>query len=443
MKHLRWAIITLVAIATVINYIDRNALAIMWPEISNDLGLDKNDYALIVTFFMVGYAIGQSLFGKIFDWIGTRVGFVLAITVWSVAIIAHALARSVVQFGIFRFFLAVGEAGNWPGATKNNAEWFPIKERALAQGIFNAGASLGAVISAPLIAILFVWLGWKGTFVAIGLFGFLWLIPWLILYKAPPDRHPWLTEEERQYILSGQKIEQEETEDAGELAAPGLYELLTTKKSWAVIASRFFLDPVWWLFITWLPLYLAEQYGFDVQEIGMYAWVPYVGAAAGSIYGGWLAKRLFARNWSVNKVRKFTITLGGVIMFPTLLATTLASDPLVALLLMAVILFGFQLAMNNIQTLPSDFFAGASVGSLAGLGGTAAVVGVIITTNVVPWLTQESYVPFFILGAALVPLSILSVWFFGGDIKQIKEVKERDVVESTTSDQPQEEDSTQ
>ena len=418
-KGLRWFIVSLVALATVINYVDRNALAVMWPEISKELGMDKNDYALILTFFMVGYAFGQSLFGKIFDAIGTRIGFVLAIVAWSVAIALHATVRSVVAFGIVRFGLAVGEAGNWPGATKANAEWFPIKERALAQGIFNAGASVGAVLSLPLIAFLFMLLGWKATFLAIGALGLLWLIPWLALYRGNPDSHPWLSEEERQYILKGQRASAEGGGEA-EQFAPSWMEMLRYRQSWAVIASRFFLDPVWWLFVSWLPIYLADQFGFDIKQIGLFGWVPYVGAAAGSIFGGWLAGLLLKEEWSVNKTRKFIITLGGAIMLPTLLATAYAATPLVAVLLIALILFGFQMAIGNIQTLASDFFAGGSVGSLTGVGGTAAVAGVLITTWIVPAITETSYVPFFLLGALLVPLAVVSVWAFGGRIEPVR-----------------------
>lgn len=197
-RNLRWFIVTLVAVATVINYVDRNALALMWTEISADLGMDKNDYALIVNFFMVGYAIGQSLFGRIFDKIGTRFAFVLAIVVWSASIMLHAAARGVMSFGLFRFILGVSEAGNWPGATKCNAEWFPIKERALAQGIFNSGASIGSIVSPLIILVLFLQFGWMGTFIVVGALGLLWLIPWLLLYKAPPKEHPWLSEAERE-----------------------------------------------------------------------------------------------------------------------------------------------------------------------------------------------------------------------------------------------------
>ncbi len=416
-KSLRWVVVSLVAVATVINYIDRNALAVMWPGISADLGLDKNDYALLITFFMVGYAIGQSLFGKIFDMIGTRLGFVLAIVVWSISIMLHAAVRSVGALGAARFGLAIGEAGNWPGATKANAEWFPIKERALAQGIFNTGASLGAVVSAPAIALLYIQFGWKGTFVALGFLGLVWLLPWLLIYKAPPDRHPWLSPEERQYILDGQKVETVADDD--DQAAPGWLEMLRYRQSWSVIASWFFLDPVWWLFVSWLPIYLADQFGFDIKQIGLFAWVPYVGAAVGALFGGWLAGYLLKKGWTVNATRKLTVTAGGAIMLPTLLATAFAATPLAAVLLIAVILFGFQLAIGNIQTLPSDFFSGKSVGSLAGAGGTAAVVGVLITTWIVPAVTTESYIPFFVLGALLVPLAVLSVWVFGGNIRAV------------------------
>ena len=420
MKGLRWVIVSLVALATVINYIDRNALAVMWPGISGELGMDEYDYAFLITCFMVGYAIGQSLFGKVFDMIGTRLGFVMAIVFWSVSIMMHSVARTAGFLGAARFGLGLGEAGNWPGATKSNAEWFPVRERALAQGIFNSGASIGAVVSAPLIALLYLQFGWQSTFILVGLLGFVWLVPWLWLYKAPPDRHPWLSEEERDYILTGQKVETDEGVQSAAVV-PGWFEMLKYRQSWAVITSRFFLDPVWWLFVSWLPLYLADQFGFDVKQIGLFAWVPYVGAAAGAIFGGWFAGKLLERGWSVNRVRKFIITMGGLIMLPTLLATAYASSPVVAVLLIAVILFGFQTAIGNIQTLPSDFFGGAAVGSLAGIGGTAAVVGVLITTWIVPAVTETSYIPFFVLGAALVPLAVLSVWFLGGTIQPINE----------------------
>lgn len=414
----RWAIVSLVALATIINYIDRGALGFLWPEISNDLGLTKTDYAIILNVFTFAYAFGQTLFGKIFDWIGTRLGFVLAIGVWSLATALHAVATGLTSFAVFRAILGVSEAGNWPGATKANAEWFPINERALAQGIFNSGAAIGGIVSAPIIGILFVFLGsWQATFIAIGLLGFLWLIPWLLVYKSGPDTHPWLSEEERQYIITGQR-----NQDTNEVAtyAPDSGEILSRKESWGVIMASFFLDPIWWLFIGWLPLYLNETYGFGVEEIAIYAWIPYVGAMFGAWFGGLLAQNRIKAGWTVNKTRKSVITLGGLIMLIFLLLTTQAATPFVAVLLMAAILFGFQTAVGNIQTLPSDFYSGKSVGSLAGFAGTAAKLAVVGLNFLIPIITVNSYVPAFIVGAGLAIMTVVSVLILCPDIKPLK-----------------------
>ena len=406
-KGLRWVIVGLVALATIINYIDRGALGVLWPEISEDLGLTKTDYAIIINVFTFAYAFGQTIFGKIFDWIGTRLGFVLAISVWSLATMLHAVANSLLTFSLFRGILGVAEAGNWPGATKANAEWFPINERALAQGIFNSGAAIGGIISAPLVGLMFVLFdSWQITFIAIGVLGFLWLIPWLIIYKSGPEDHPWLGEEERQYILSGQR--NAETNEVADYA-PGSAEILSRKESWGVILASFFIDPIWWLFVGWLPLYLNETFGFGVAEIAAYAAVPYIGAMFGAWFGGLLARNRIQAGWTVNRTRKTVITLGGVIMLVSLLLTAVASTPLVAVLLMAVILFGFQTAVGNIQTLPSDFYSGQSVGSLAGFAGTAAKLAVVLLNFLIPVLTVNSYAPAFVVGAGLAIFTVLSV----------------------------------
>ncbi|MEL6446598.1 MAG: MFS transporter [Pseudomonadota bacterium] len=415
--NFRWIVVTLVAVATVINYIDRGALAVLWPEISADLGLTKTDYAIIINVFTFAYAFGQSLFGKIFDWIGTRLGFVLAIAAWSVATMLHAVANSLLTFSIFRGLLGVSEAGNWPGATKANAEWFPIKERALAQGIFNSGAAIGGIISAPVVGFLFLWFeSWQATFIVIGVLGFLWLVPWLIVYKAGPANHPWLDAAERDFILTGQRSEET---DAVAAYAPTSREILSRKESWGVILASFFLDPIWWLFVGWLPLYLNETYGFGVAEIAKYAAVPYVGAMFGAWFGGFLARNRIQSGWTVNKTRKFVIGLGGLIMLVSLLMTIKAATPLFAVSLMAVILFGFQTAVGNIQTLPSDFYSGESVGSLAGFAGTAAKLAVVGLNSLIPIITVNSYAPAFAVGAGLAILTVLSVWVLCGKIQPL------------------------
>ncbi len=415
-KGLRWWIIGLIALVTIINYIDRNALAIMWPSISKDLGLSKDDYKWIVVVFMLSYAVSQSVSGKIYDKIGTRLGFVFSIIIWSLSSGLHGLSNSLTSFGALRATLGFGEAGNWPGATKSNAEWHPVKERALAQGIFNAGAAIGGIISPLLIAYLYTNFGWRNTFPVIATFSLLWLIPWLLINKGLPKTHPWLNDEERNYILSSQTVSNNSKPER----VIKWRELLSYKKSYSVIVSRFFLDPIWWMFVSWLPIYLFEKFNFDIKQIGYFAWVPFVGAAIGSLGGGWASGFLIKKGWTVNKARKSVILLGNIICLPALILTAYASTPLSAVLLIAVILFGFQVSINNIQTLPSDYLTGKSVGSLAGLGGMAAALGVVISMLLVPELTKVSWAPFFIMGALLVPLGLFSVYFFSGNIERIQ-----------------------
>lgn len=428
LKGLRWWVVTLVALATVINYIDRQSLNVLWPEISAELYPDKSEdqrkeiYALISVIFVFAYAFGQAIFGKIFDWIGTRMGFALSIAVWSLATAAHAFARGFTSFAIFRAILGVAEAGNWPGATKANAEWFPTKERALAQGIFNSGAAIGGIISIPLIAFLSVYFNWHMIFIIIGITGLLWLIPWMVLVKAPPKEHPWLNDAEREYILTGQQnqdLDEDGTVDDG--YTPGTVEMLSRRQSWGVIIASAAIDPIWWLFVFWIPIYLFEVFGMDVKQVGLYGWVPYVGAMFGAWFGGLLAQNRLKAGWTVNATRKLTITLGCMLMLPALLAMSNPGSPTTAVLIMAVILFGFQTAIGNVQTLPSDFFGGKSVGSLAGFSGMAAKLGAAGLTYLIPWLTMGgNYAPAFIIGAALAVIAMASVWLLCGDIQPLK-----------------------
>ncbi|KPH65462.1 MFS transporter [Pseudoalteromonas sp. NEC-BIFX-2020_002] len=430
LQGLRWWVIALIALATIINYIDRQALSVLWPDIveelfPNESALERKQiYANISIVFVFAYAFGQAIFGKIFDWVGTRFGFVLSIGVWSLATIAHAFAQGVLSLSVFRAILGVAEAGNWPGAAKGNAEWFPTKERALAQGIFNSGAAIGGIIAIPLIAYLTVYFSWQMVFVAVGIMGFLWLVPWLVLVKAPPGSHPWLSEEEKHYILSGQRREVNEEGQEEEEYNPSTKELLSRKESWGVIIASAAIDPIWWLFVFWIPIYLNEVYGMDVKSIGIYGWVPYVGAMFGAWFGGLLAQNRLKAGWSTDKTRKLTITLGCLIMLPALLAMANPGEPVVAVLIMAVILFGFQTAIGNVQTLPSDLLGKKAVGSLSGFSGMAAKLGAVGLTSLVPYLTAGgNYTPAFVIGASLAITAMLAVWILIPKIEPLKAPK--------------------
>ena len=429
MKGLRWWVIGLIALATIINYIDRQTLSVLWPQIADDLfpeqGIDERKaiYANITIIFMFSYAFGQAIFGKIFDWIGTRIGFALSIGVWSVATALHAFASSFLTFALFRSILGISEAGNWPGAAKGNAEWFPTKERAFAQGLFNSGAAIGGLVSIPIISSLSIALGsWVAIFIVVAALGFIWLIPWFVLVKAPPKSHPWITEEEQAYILSGQINHGEGIDHSDGAYNPTTGKLLSHKQSWGVIIASAAIDPIWWLFISWIPIYLFEVYNMDVKGLLIYGWVPYVGAMLGAWFGGLLAQNRLKAGWSVDRARKLVITIGCLIMLPSLLALASPGGPTTAVLIMATILFGFQTAIGNIQTLPSDFFSGKTVGTLAGFAGMAAKLAAAGLTFFVPWLTSGgNYQPVFFIGSALALIALAGVWILCGKIQPIKE----------------------
>ena len=420
-KGLRWWIITLICLATVINYIDRTAFGVMWPEMGKDLGMDESDYAVMLNVFMITYALGKFLSGKLYDIIGTRMGFTVSIVVWSVASIFHAFARGLFSLTIFRALLGLGEAGNWPGAVKSNGEWFPVKQRAIAQGIFNAGASLGSVIAPILIAFLYGHYGWRTTFIIIGAVGLLWVIPWLFINKTTPESHPWITDNERELIMNSQIAIQ--TDDSKKEKGLSVAKILSYRESWGVLASRFFIEPIWWLFVGWMPLYLNSEFGFSIEEIGSTIWISYLGGMAGSIIGGWYSGKLMETK-SVDASRKITITIGGALIFLGLLGIIFLvneNNPMTFIYIVAVVLFGFQFAIGNIQTISSDLLKGPSVGTLAGLAGTVAAVSVIIMNSLIPKIAAVSYTPAFIVIAILAPLAVLSIFML---IKKIEPVEQ-------------------
>lgn len=426
-KGLRWWVIGLIALATVINYIDRQALGVLWPDIAADLYPNEDSdgrkeiYGWITGSFIFFYAVGQALFGKIFDWIGTRIGFAISIGVWSIATALHAFAGGAWSFTIFRSILGVAEAGNWPGAAKGNAEWFPTHERAFAQGLFNSGAAIGGIIAIPMIGFMTVFFSWQMIFIVVGLIGLLWLIPWLIIVKAPPKYHPNISEDERNYILNGQKITDTVNDNDDEGYNPSTAQLVKHKESWGVILASAAIDPIWWLFIVWIPIYLNGVYGMDVKTIAIYGWVPYLGAMLGAWFGGILAQNRIKSGWNVNKTRKWVITLGCLIMFPSFFLLMNPGSATSAVIIMAFILFGFQTAIGNVQTLPSDLFGKNTVGTLSGLAGMAAKFGAFGLTIFVPYLTAgENYTPAFYVGAALTIIALFAVWILIPKIEPLK-----------------------
>jgi len=420
-QGLRWWIIILIFIATVINYIDRTSFALLWPEMGKDLGMDNSDYAIMLNVFMATYAIGKFLSGKLYDTIGTRLGFVVSIVVWSLASAFHAFARGIISLSIVRGLLGLGEAGNWPGAVKSNGEWFPVKERAIAQGIFNSGASIGNVIAPFVIVFLYARFGWKTTYIILGAVGLLWVIPWLFLNKSTPEKHPWVTQEERDLILAD-RIDKNEVESKTKVKSLSVAQILSYKQSWGVLMCRFFIEPIWWFFAGWMPIYLNKTFELSIEQIAATMWISYLMAAAGSIVGGWFSGYLM-KTKSVDAARKLTITIGGLLVFigfVSIIQFVGENNFMTFIYLAGVVLFGFQFAIGNVQTISSDLFRGPSVGTLAGLAGTIAAVSPMIMNWFIGQITIASYTPAFIAITVSVILGVLSIFIL---IKTIEPVR--------------------
>lgn len=400
-RHLRWYIAGLLFLATVINYVDRQVFSILAPDLQAEIGWSELDYSRMVIAFQLSYATVMMVSGRVFDIIGTRLGFAISIVLWSLSEIGHAFARTPFGFGTARFFLGLSEAGNFPGAIKAVAEWFPARERALATGIFNSGVGVGAVIAPIVVPLLAAAYGWQATFVVTGVFGLLWLPVWLWLYHDRV-RHPRLSAEERTLIESGQ-------ESTPAVKVPWT-SLLRIRQTWTYALSKSLADPIWWFYLFWLPKFLAASYGLRSTAIIPYLTVVYVAADLGCLAGGWLSSAFVRRGWSVNAARKGTLALLAAIMTPSVIAAGLLNDPWIVVLLISLACGCHQAWSTIIFTTASDLFPQEAVGSVAGLGGFVAGMVSIVTAEVTGRVLNQDptmYLPIFLAAGALYPIGLL------------------------------------
>ena len=424
----RWVICALLFFAATVNYIDRQVIGILKPTLAAEFGWTEIDYGWIVFSFQTAYAIGLLFVGNLMDKIGTKKGFSLSIIVWSIGATLHAwavpigaaalgivvyfaalfgytasavtLSASVLGFIIARFILGIGEAGNFPASIKTVAEWFPKKERALATGIFNSGTNIGALATPLIVPWIAVTYGWYEAFIITGIIGFIWLAFWLFMYRRP-EEHPRLSKAELEYIQS------DPVEPAVKIPWARLFP---HRQTWAFAIGKFLTDPIWWVYLFWLPDFLNKQHGLDLKTFGIPLAVIYIIADVGSIGGGWLSGFFIKRGWSLNKSRKTAMLICALAVVPIIFAS-MTSSLWVAVLLIGIAAAAHQGWSANIFTITSDMFPKQAVGSVVGIGGMAGAVGGMFISQVVGYILEKtgSYVPIFAIAASAYLVALLII----------------------------------
>ena len=391
---LRWKMISLAFFATVINYLDRQTLSVAAPILREQFHMTNEDYSRVVSAFLFAYTIMNGLSGPMIDRLGTRVGYGLCVAWWSVAAALHAFARGTLSLGVFRFLLGIGEAGNWPGAVKVVAEWFPEKERALAAGLFNSGSAVGAILAPPIVAYLIINIGWQAAFGFIGLAGLIWLAFWFTIYRTPkalPGAPP-------------------------DVVVP-VRKLLGSRFVWAFTFSKIFMDPVWYFYIFWFPEYLKNVRGFDLAKIGKFAWIPFMVAGFGNILGGWLSGLLLKRGYSVTIARKGSVTFFAALMTSAIPAV-LVSEAWMAIAFVSIAMLGYTGSLANMLSFPADVFPKSAVGSVYGIASMGSGFGGMLFTLITGYVVQHySYTPVF-FGFGIMPLICASIlWTLMGPLR--------------------------
>jgi ACS family hexuronate transporter-like MFS transporter len=384
--RVRWIICGLIFAAVVLSYVDRLVLSVLKPTLQAEFGWSETGYGDVAFWFQAAYGIGFLFFGRLIDRVGAKTGYLLAMSVWTLGHLAQTLVSSTAGFALARLPLALGESGTYPAAIAAASEWFPKRERALAIGIFNAGANVGAIVTPLIVPVITLAMGWRAAFWVTGAFNLVWLAAWAAFYRRP-RAHPAITPEEVAYIESDPPIEQRQIP---------YRRLFRLPQTWAYIAGRFLIDPVWWMFLFWLPDFFSKRYGVDMKGFGPPLIAIYLMADVGSILGGLASSRMLARGYSANRARKLAMLGCAVIVMPVAFAT-LAPSLWIAVVLIGLACAGHQGFSSNLFTMPADLFPRWAQGSIVGLGGFAGAAGGMLMAKYAGWVLQTvgSYAPIF------------------------------------------------
>jgi ACS family hexuronate transporter-like MFS transporter len=400
----RWVIVTLLFAAMVINYVDRQTIGLLKADLSKEFGWDEKHYADLVFYFQLAYAVAYVAWGKIMDKIGARWGFGIAFLIWQIAHIAHAGASHISGFIAARMGLGIGEAGGFPGGIKAVAEWFPKKERAFATGLFNAGTNIGAIVTPLVVPGIVLAFGWQMAFIVTGVAGLVWLPIWLLVYRRP-------REVKNLSAAELAHIEQDPADPAEKIAWT---KLLTKRETWAYSIGKFLIDPIWWMFLFWLPDFLGKRYGLDLKTFGPPLIAIYLLSDVGSVAGGWMSSTLMKRGASINKARKLTMLVCALLAVPVIFASY-ASSVWLAVLIIGVATAAHQGFSANLYTLPSDVFPRAAVGSVVGIGG---MLGSKYIGNVLDSI--GTYAPIFLVAGSAYLIALLVVHLLTPKMEPVK-----------------------
>jgi ACS family hexuronate transporter-like MFS transporter len=396
---LRWYIVIMLCMASELNYLDRQMLSVLAQTIQDELGITDIEYAKITMAFLASYTFMYAVCGLLVDKLGSRKSFMIFVTGWSISNMLHALARTAAHFSIFRFMLGATEPASFPGGIRAVSEWFPLKERAIAVGIFNAGTAIGSAMAAPLVAWIALTWGWRWAFVVGGALGLIWVAVWYVIYRLPRV-HPWLKASELAHIESDRKDGEEEEEPPTLPFWLKVRTILSDRRAWGCFCARMLTDPISYFFVFWTPKFLQTERGFDLAAVGKYAWIPYVALAFGNISGGAVPGALMAMGWSLNRARKTMMFIASCAMPASLLGIIFMPTPGAAIAMISVAMF-FHAAWAN-MTLPAETFPKQYVGSITGFAGMFGGIVGFCSQYAIGWTVQNiSYTPIFIVSSVM------------------------------------------
>jgi ACS family hexuronate transporter-like MFS transporter len=386
-SHVRWTICALLFFGSTINYVDRQVLSLLAKTLQDEIGWTKIEYSNITSAFTAAYAVGMLGCGRLLDRYGARMGYGIAVTIWSLAAMAHAAARSAFGFGIARVLLGLGESANFPAAIKVVAHWFPKKERAQATGIFNAGTNVGAAIAAFLVPWLATRFGWQSAFIMTGAIGFLFLVFWLMLYREPEEHSS----------VSASELEHIQSDPPDKLPSYPWTPLLGHKETWAFAVGKFLTDGVWWFYLFWTPLFLQETFGLTLMQVTWPTIAIYVIADVGSVGGGWLSSSLIKRGWHINSARKTAMLVCALAVTPVI-AAPFTKSVWIAVALVSLAAAAHQGWSANLYTITSDMFPRAAVGSVVGIGAACGALGGVLVQKATGYIKTwtDSYLLMFV-----------------------------------------------